>query len=58
MDCSVVFVNAAQEDVVVVDEAGFVQIEWNEIGPVTDTECRLTINEVVGEYVPCEYHMT
>ncbi|XP_064383718.1 adhesion G-protein coupled receptor V1-like isoform X2 [Halichondria panicea] len=53
MDCSVVFVNAAQEDVVVVDEAGFVQIEWNEIGPVTDTECRLTINGAVGEYVPC-----
>ena len=50
--------NAAQDDVVIIDSEGFVRIEWSEVGVFNHTECRLTTNGVDGEYELCEYHMT
>ncbi len=57
-DCSVVFVNAGDNDVVVIDGAGFVRIEWNEVGLVDFTDCRLEINGVNGQYSNCKCHVT
>lgn len=49
------FVNAGEDDLVVVDDSGFVRIEWEEIGPLDFTDCRLEINDVRGRFEPCEY---
>ena len=49
------FVNAGEDDVVVIDGLGFTRIEWEEVGPVEFTECRLDIGETRGVFELCEY---
>lgn len=55
LDCAVNFVNAGEDDVVVIDNAGFVRIEWEEVGPVNYTDCRLDIGETRGTFQDCKY---
>ena len=54
IDCSVVFVNAGEDDAVIIDPFGFVRVEWEEVGPVDFTDCRLEINGVRGDYELCK----
>ena len=49
------FVNAGEEDVVVINGPGFTRIEWEVVGPVEFTECRLEIGETRGIFELCEY---
>ena len=48
-DCAVNFINAAQGQVLVFEDSVF--IEWEEIGPIGFTECRL--DRTV--FIRCEY---
>ena len=51
-DCSVLFINMGGDDLFVFGNS--VLIEWEEVGPVEDTECRLEQGDDIGEYFPCK----
>lgn len=54
-DCSVLFINMGEDDLFVFGNS--VLIEWEEVGPVEDTECRLEQGDDIGEYFPCKWHV-
>ena len=57
LDCSVLFINQGANDLFVFDQDS-VLIEWELVGPVEFTDCRLEIrvengDDIIGEYSPC-----
>ena len=59
-DCSVLFVNMGPEDLFMFGQ-GSVLIEWELVGPVEFTECRLETrvengNDIIGEYTDCTFN--
>ena len=57
MDCSVLFINMGTNDLFVFDQDS-VLIEWELVGPVENTECRLETrveggDDIIGEYSMC-----
>lgn len=56
MDCSVLFINMGTNDLFVFDQDS-VLIEWELVGPVENTDCRLETRVEVGDDIIGEYSM-
>lgn len=57
LDCSVLFINMGVDDLFIFDQDS-VLIEWELVGPVEFTECRLETrvengDDIIGEYTIC-----
>ena len=57
MDCSVLFINMGTDDLFVFNQDSIL-IEWELVGPVENTECRLETrvengDDIIGEYSMC-----
>ena len=58
LDCSVLFINMGQDDLFLFGQ-GSVLIEWEHVGPVESTDCRLETrveggDDIIGPYTLCE----
>ena len=58
LDCSVLFINMGTDDVFLFGQ-GSVLIEWELVGPVEFTECRLETrveggDDIIGPYMICK----
>ena len=60
LDCSVLFINMGADDLFIFRQDS-VLIEWEIVGPVEFTECRLETqvengNDIIGEYSNCTFN--